>query len=86
MCTIGKPIIYLIGTVAETRKYSSFTSGRKDNESALKNNVFSNKDKLEEEYISFIKNDESLFIRAISYASLMRAWYQLKSKSGISEA
>jgi len=73
MCTIGKPIVYEVGTVAETRKYFSSTSGEKDNESAVKKIVFSNKDELEEEYINFIKNDESLFERAVSSASLKRA-------------
>jgi len=58
-------------------------SGEKDNESALKKTILSNKDKLEEEYINFIKNDESLFERAVSPASLKRAWYQLKSKPGM---
>ena len=83
MCTIGKPMIYEVGTVAETRKYFSSTSGEKNNESALKKTVLSDKDESEEEYINFIKNDESLFERAISSASLKRAWYQLKSKPGM---
>jgi hypothetical protein len=73
MCTIGKPIVYKVGTVAETRKYSSSMFGEEDNESALKKNVLSNEDELDEEYINFIKNDESLFKRAISSISLKKA-------------
>ena len=56
MCTIGKPTVLMVVTVVKTRKYSSSTSGEEDNESALKKNVLSNKDELDEEYINFIKH------------------------------
>lgn len=61
MCTIGKPTAYLVGTVAETWKYFSSMPGEKDNESTLKKSHLSNEGEWQEEYINFIKNDESLF-------------------------
>jgi hypothetical protein len=62
MCTIGK--LANARTVAETRKYFSVEINAKDNGSTPKKKT--PLELSEEEYIRFIKNDESLFDRAIS--------------------
>jgi len=65
--TNGKFSNILLGTIAETRKYSTSMCGIEDNGSALKET-----DK-EEDYLAFIKNDKSLFERAISVQALKKA-------------
>lgn len=84
MRTIGNSNILILETVAETRKYFSSMYGKKENESALKKNILiKRKNKLEEEYITFIKNDETLFQRAVSPKALKQAWIQLRKDFNI---
>lgn len=81
ICTIGNLVNYNTRTVGETRKCFSTISAEKNNESASKNVSTIKRDEME--YVHFIKNDESLFARAISSDALKKAWFQLKSKPGM---
>jgi retron-type reverse transcriptase len=69
-------------TVAgETRKYFSTLSGESENGSAsLSNNT---NDKEHGIDLTWFRNDEKLFERAVSVESLKRAWFMLKSNQGM---